>query len=138
MSALNEKIAAMLHALRDADAIGELDAHFAAFICRSAGGGTLGLAFAAALTSRATTQGHVCIDLARRADRCVDETDIVMPRLAAWLSELSASGAVGEAGERKPLVLEGTRLYLSRYWQYERAVAEQVRARAALPPDTNN
>ena len=127
-----------LQALRDADAIGELDAHFAAFICRSTDAPTLGLALAAALTSRATTQGHVCIDLAGHAGQRVGDSDITTPSLAAWLKELSASAAVTQAGERRPLVLEGTRLYLYRYWQYERAVAEQLLARATLPADTRN
>ena len=49
MSEPMEKIAALLRALRDADAIGELDAHFAAFICRGTQAPTLGLALAAAL-----------------------------------------------------------------------------------------
>jgi len=57
--------------------------------------------------------------------------------LAGWQAALRASPlvAVGppEAGSPQPLVLQGTRLFLRRYWHFEQQVAVQVRQRAATP-----
>lgn len=121
---------ALLRELRASEAIGELDAQFAAFIGRNATQATAPLVLAAALTSHATSEGHVCIDLARVAGKAVGESSVQAPTLAAWRAALEASDAVGRPGEWKPLVLDGDRLYLRRYWQYECAVAEQLLARA--------
>ncbi len=126
-------IDALLRDLRQAEAIGELDAHFAAFLCRQAARPCAALALAAALASRATADGHVCIDLARHAGgRVAGVTDA--PALAAWRHVLERSGALARAGAPAPLVLEGTRLYLYRYWRYECGVAEHMRMRAMQQP----
>lgn len=42
---------------------------------------------------------------------------------------LTASSAVSDGTRSAPLVLDGTRLYLRRYWLYEQGVATHVRAR---------
>ncbi len=44
---------------------------------------------------------------------------------------MSGDGTSGEApdGPRTPLVLDGGRLYLQRYWHYEQQVADQIRRR---------
>jgi exodeoxyribonuclease V alpha subunit len=40
---------------------------------------------------------------------------------------------VSRDGTLAPLVLEGARLYLQRYWRYEEELAQEIRARAARP-----
>jgi exodeoxyribonuclease V alpha subunit len=94
---------------------------------------TLGAAFAA----RAPRLGHVCVDLAEIRGTASSDTDLPAdldtlpwPDPAAWLERLSASAMVGDD---RPLHLDGTNLYLDRLWTDERAVAADLRQRAATP-----
>ena len=57
------------------------------------------------------------------------------PPFETWAAELSASKVVGSPGDFTPLVLDsGGRLYLHRYWQYERDLAADITARLRTPP----
>jgi exodeoxyribonuclease V alpha subunit len=92
----------------------------------------------AALAVRAPRLGHVCVDLAGVRESVVpsdDSTpgplDLPWPEPAAWAAGLRKSALVGEHG---PLRLEGSLLYLDRYWGQERAVAAGLLRRAAAPP----
>lgn len=135
----------------------DLDLHFARFICRLAGaepsenspltqGEGLGvrasLALAAALASHATGQGDVCIHLPQWVRRPLpggtDATPLLTPPpIGDWLKSLRASPVVGRPGQRQPLILdERGRLYLYRYWEYERQLAEDLLDRAGEPPTT--
>ncbi|MCM2331624.1 MAG: exodeoxyribonuclease V subunit alpha, partial [Pseudomonas sagittaria] len=108
---------------------------------------------AAALASHQLGHGHVCLDLAAtlanpdfalslppegedaaRATLLPSEV-LAGLELAAWLAALQASRLVaGEDGQGEaPLVLCGGRLYLRRYWSYERAVAAAIAARLSDP-----
>ncbi|QJD60206.1 exodeoxyribonuclease V subunit alpha [Pseudomonas sp. gcc21] len=121
----------------------ELDAHSAPL--------TL---MAAALTSHQLGHGHVCLDIGetlRAPDFALslppegDEaalgvtlpSQVLAPVQAAdWLALLAASrlvdsGAGADCGE--PLVLRGARLYLRRYWRYERQVMDSLRQRLNRP-----
>ncbi|TCV94900.1 DNA helicase/exodeoxyribonuclease V alpha subunit [Luteibacter rhizovicinus] len=72
----------------------------------------------AALASRQLGDGHICVDmleLARDEGSTFDGWD-------AWLLRSALVGRAGEAGNA-PLVLDGQRLYLRRYWRYEGDVA---------------
>lgn len=111
-------------------ALADLDAHFAAFLLGKARQPSPALALAACMVSNATAQGHVCIDLAQLAGTPVLDDEMQAPPLDEWRDALLGSGVVGEGA---PLVLEGDRLYLHRYWRYEREVADALMARAAAP-----
>ncbi|PIE83694.1 MAG: exodeoxyribonuclease V subunit alpha [Candidatus Contendobacter odensis] len=120
----------------------DLDWHFARFIERLAGGQSPGLALAAALASRATGRGDICVNLRQWAGRIHagnsdTEALIPIPSISEWLNELHASPVVGRPGERQPLVLDQRgRLYLYRYWQYEQQIADDLLSRANSVPDT--
>ena len=126
------------------------DVHTATTICRLAGDDRPAALLATALAVRAPRFGHVCVDLDRvrqvvtGADESpVDPTTLAWPDTAAWLSELRDSPLVAHVtaaatGEGvRPLVLDGTLLYLDRYWRYERAVAADLRARATAVDDAD-
>ena len=107
---------------------------------------------AAALTSHQLGHGHVCLDLAATLDSPdlslslppegqQAGRDVLLPsdllqgvEADHWCRQLAASPLVdaqaAEQGER-PLVLQGRRLYLRRYWRYERQVASILRQRLA-------
>src|SRR5690606_25056736 len=111
----------------------------------------LGVAFAV----RAPRLGHVCVDLADVRRSAVPDADVVVdldvlpwPEPAARLAALAGHppvatrGAAGPTGSGssdggppapRPLRLDGTRLYLDRYWRQERRIVADVRARAAAP-----
>ncbi|MFC5715616.1 exodeoxyribonuclease V subunit alpha [Pseudomonas sp. GCM10022188] len=114
---------------------------------------------AGALASHQLGHGHVCLDLT--ATLASPDFALSLPpegedgaratllpsqvlagiHLADWLAALRGSRLVcaDGAGEEAPLVLRGERLYLRRYWNYERSVAAILGARLgdapALPDD---
>lgn len=89
----------------------------------------------AALASRAVGQGDVCIDLAQLAEGPlptpgIEAAQAALPSLPQLLDALRQWPAVAAPGAAAPLILDGTRLYLGRYWHYEQAVALALRQRA--------
>lgn len=133
---------AVLERLCDAGALAPLDLHFARLMARMAGGDAPELLIGACLASLRTSEGHVCVDLRALAGRpIVDEVPgaPIAPDLARWTAALRASPVVASPGKRRPMVLDAAgRLYLHRYWDYERRLAQQLRARAgALVPDVD-
>lgn len=115
----------------------------------------------AALVSHQVGRGHVCIDLdALLSDASgvlamppQDEPYALNPEshrlprssaadalahlggrtVTACVRALTTSSAVGDGSCSTPLVLDGTRLYLRRYWLYEQAVARGIHARLQRP-----
>lgn len=86
---------------------------------------------AAALAAEATAAGHVCVDLESVAGRAVLDGAATMPVLEALLGDLASSPLVATPGGFAPLVLDGHRLYLHRYWHYETSLAEALLVRGA-------
>ncbi|MDX1656313.1 MAG: AAA family ATPase, partial [Candidatus Competibacteraceae bacterium] len=116
-------------------ALEPLEVHFARLMERLDGRGDPALVLGAVLTSHLTASGHVCADLRELAGRLVLEAEgaepLLAPDLPHWIARLRDSPVVGAAGEFKPLVLDPVgRLYLHRYWDYERQLAQGLRARA--------
>jgi len=110
-----------------------IDRHFAAFIRREAGDAPPSLLHAVSLASNAVGNGNICLNLADIAGReiVVDGAELRLPEVGQLTSELSGTGVVGAPGSFKPLVLDGDgRLYLYRYWQYERNLARTIMAKS--------
>jgi exodeoxyribonuclease V alpha subunit len=91
---------------------------------------------AGALASFELGNGHIGVDvenllgdLAMDHDRALALP--VRPEPAAWLEALRGSMLVGQDFHQNasPMVLEGGRLYLRRYWRYEQHVAEGIASR---------
>lgn len=95
-----------------------------------------------ALASWAVQRGHVCADLRRiREAGFYDEAGqalagIVLPSLEGWLDSLRMSQLVQcdpkEQAVSRPLVLVDARLYLTRYFEYERHLAAALIERSAV------
>ena len=102
---------------------------------------------ALALVARATRLGHVCLELDQVRRQIVasqdDEgtaADLPLPDIASWSRALETGPLVAtphQAHEEplRPLVWDGRRLYLQRYWTFELSVAKQVGARSAATPE---
>lgn len=127
-----------LEGLRRAGALEDLDLHFARLIAR-VGDGEGPVALAAALASQWTGRGHICLDLASVAGTLVGEEvgegALEAPPLDRWVEQLRRCPAVGRPGAFAPLALdEAGRLYLYRYWDYQREVAEALALRLQDEP----
>ncbi len=115
----------------------EIDVHFAKLMASLSVKETPGLFLAAALASHATGEGHVCLDLSAMEGKPLPIDGqpagvLVCPELNAWRKNLESSSVVGRPGDYRPLILDDrSRLYLYRYWEYERTLADDLRGRAA-------
>lgn len=111
--------------------INAVDRAFAQMLDRRLGGIDPLVQLAAALVSKATAAGDVCLDLVilTREGLRPSDTSTTIPletTLERWMDKLSVSPAVGARLDHKPMILDGSRLYLQRYWQYETAVARGI------------
>ncbi|WP_241302776.1 AAA family ATPase [Burkholderia stabilis] len=85
---------------------------------------------AAFATSRATAGGHVCVALGALAQRYEAPLDDVRAALAA--SGVVAFGMLARGDERPLIVDRHDHLYLSRYFDYERRLADALVAQAGV------
>ncbi|MDT8907525.1 DNA helicase/exodeoxyribonuclease V, alpha subunit [Pseudomonas sp. NFACC32-1] len=132
-----------------------LDKAFVAFLQELAPDDDPLVLLAAALTSHQLGHGHVCLDLyetLKEPDFALSlppEGDLqagamLLPSQllqtldgAQWCRTLASSRLVAlaadqsEEARQRPLVLSGKRLYLRRYWSYERRIDEALRQRLA-------
>ncbi len=109
---------------------------------------TAALVYVTALLSHLEQSGHSCLELAgwpacladqgvepqllqALADHLPNHCGPLMQALATWEAVYCPREA--EENHSRPLVLDETRLYLRRYWQFERRIAEQLRQRIQRP-----
>ena len=123
--------------LKTSGIFSEIDIHFARFIERFSTSEDPNVFLAAALVSRATGNGDICLNLETVAATLIFEASdgsgrLICPPLDRWQENLLASPAVGRPGSIRPLILDSrNRLYLYRYWEYEKKLADSIRLRAA-------
>lgn len=131
----------------DEDAFNEIDIHFAALMKKLSGDACSdGLVLAAALLSNFTTgKKNTCFDLRawsgrKLSDFFSDARQDLKKKLSAvefpgdaaeWEREILMSPVSGKADSQSlvktPLVIDvASRLYLHRYWDYERRLAEAI------------
>jgi exodeoxyribonuclease V alpha subunit len=130
-----------------------LDKAFVAFLADLDPAADSLVLLAAALTSHQLGHGHVCLDLfetLKEPDFALSlppegdllSTPMLLPSAllkaldgATWCQALADSVLVARAGDnseaaaQKPLVLSDRRLYLRRYWTYERRIDAALRRR---------
>jgi len=122
----------------------DLDIHFARFMGQLSGSHAPEILLAAAMVSRFTREGNICLDLPSVEGRPLNgDSDgpdaMVLPALAKWYAVLEGCKVVGKPGDYKPLILDNrSRLYLYRYWDYERTLADFIRDRIGDIDDKNN
>lgn len=149
---------AIIEQWQQAEWLRPLDAAFARFLAAEVPEAPGSLLIAAALTSHQLGRGHVCLDLAatladpaaalslpppdRRPDASSEQPEPPNPNnvlaglsVGDWLADLQHPALVAEGDGSTPLVLEQGRLYLRRYWRFERTVAAGIAERLhPLPP----
>ena len=123
-----------LQAFVEAGAIAELDLHLARTLARLGGETDARVLLAVALASRAPGRAHICTDLTRLNQQEATEPALPWPPLPAWQTALAGSPLVSDgnrAGLPRPMVLDGTRVYLQRYWRYQERLLAALQQRAA-------
>lgn len=146
----NEALAALLERWAGLGWLRLLDTKFASFLSRESPEASPLLILAAALASHQLGRGHACLDLDQTLadpelalslppEGADDEEGATRPTAllaglsaAAWLAALEDSELIASGEGNTPLVLVGHRLYLRRYWQYERSVRSAIDARLAM------
>jgi exodeoxyribonuclease V alpha subunit len=134
----------MLGELQTAGVLSPLSVAFARFVARHGGHAEDDLCtLTAALLSECNQRGDVCLDLAMFAGKPLFpalggvRTEIA-PALETWQATLLASRCVKTEGALAPLLLDGSALYLQRFWHYETAVFDAITARLQPVHDLNS
>jgi len=121
--------------MAEQDFFSQIDIHFAKFVERLSGNENPEIFLAAALASRVTGNGDTCLDLATvTEDRIPVSTykreRMILPPLDIWRDKLAKSPVVGKPGDYRPLILDKEdRLYLYRYWIYEKRLSDSIKNR---------
>jgi exodeoxyribonuclease V alpha subunit len=130
----------MMKHLQQACRVGQLPdiaLHFAGLLHRLDPNADESVLLAGALAGERVISGEVCIDLARLASSTVFDSDDApgasTPDLDAWQQALKNSPLVSDGTATAPLVVtpEG-RLYLYRYFELERRLAELITQRTQI------
>lgn len=131
----------------DAGVFTEAEVHLAATVSRLKPDTPDEVLLALAVAARGPRLGHICVvleDVARtvlpesaaHSSVGADPPELPWPDPARWRASLESAPAVvgspADAGSLplRPLVWDGERLYLQRYWNYELAVAASLLERA--------
>ncbi len=135
----------LLRVFNKAGVLGPADVHVATTLSRLTGEVQPHVLLGIALAVRAPRFGHVCADLATvRGTVAADEDNVAdldrlpWPEAPAWHNAMVASPLVdvgSDAAGERPLRLIATRLYLDRYWRYERRVVDGLVAHST--PDAS-
>ncbi|ALR14808.1 exodeoxyribonuclease V subunit alpha [Vibrio natriegens] len=151
-----ESLLGTLERLAHKGAIRQLDYQFARFLYAQTDGAQSesqsdgqALAFIAGVVSSELGKGHICLplfdaqgqptDLASKLGLFGEAALTLNTQLQGnnWPQLLENSSLVGAQGEALPLMFDGERLYLHRYWHYEVTLAEklnQLGAAVSLQP----
>jgi exodeoxyribonuclease V alpha subunit len=128
----------LLREFNQAGVLAPSDVHVARRLGELAGERDEAVRLAAALAVRAPRLGSVFADLSTiretataDVDEPVDVAALPWPEPAGWAAAVAASPLQGDA---RPLRLEGTALYLDRYWREEVRLADDLRALRDAPP----
>ena len=136
------------NALFNQEFFSELDRRFASFIAGLSPDESSELMLASLLVSAMTARGDICLEIPAIAGGHLLDVigegdpasppagDLLLPEAQQWSDALRKSALVGAPGSYKPLILdEKGRLYLYRYWEYERQLAESIIERISHAPD---
>lgn len=137
---------ALLERLAASGVVTAVDLRVAEAVCRLSAETDEDVRLAISLAARAPRHGHVCIELDQVAARVElrlggdddgPDEPLVWPDPEAWRAAVAASPAVRAPGEERvaALVLDGSRLYLDRHWNYEWRLEARLLEMAATHRD---
>lgn len=114
-----------------------LDLAFARFLAGEDDAATTEWLLLAALLSKQLADGHLCMDL-NQWTRLADEQAWPSPWREAVARAVMQPGPAWVSGGdgSTPIVRDGHRLYLRRYWEHERSIAAAIQTRLHAPDIT--
>ena len=115
-----------------------IDRHFADFILSESQSASAVLKAVVLLLSGVVGSGDICLNLGEIAgmEIRIDGDTIRVPDFENLLRFLRETAVVGCPGDFRPMVLDSDgRLYLYRYWKYERDLARVILHKASIPCD---
>lgn len=123
--------------LLEAEYFSLIDVHLAEELLLREGREDELLYLAALSVSRCAREKHVCLDLSHIPlgefpDGDAYQHILVYPDAAVWRKALKKCVTVGSPEKNAPLILDGTLLYLQKYYRYETTIAESLRSGSAL------
>ena len=137
-----DRVDAILSEFVSAGLVGQFELQLAAAALRAVPDASDEVLLALGLVARATRLGHVCVELDQVRQQVLASQDddgtsdvLQVPDAPAWvehlrISELVSSPDTARQAPLRPLVWDGGRLYLQRYWSFEIAVAEALSGRS--------
>ncbi len=113
------------------------DLHFADLLYNIDNSNNSIIYISAALASKALHEGHTCLDMGKLASKSYIFKDIPftldsLPSLEHWRNALLLSKIAGSPGDYRPLIIDGSRLYIYRYWKYEDYLARSLLSKTSL------
>ena len=117
----------LLDELRHSAVISSIDYHFARLLGRRFQVDEAGQLLAA-LLSKSSQEGHSCLELDRLA-----ELGWLPGHEQELLQAAQANRALGRPGDYLPMIRQGNRLFLHRFWHDEALIAQQLLSRAGQP-----
>lgn len=128
-----------LMALSAKNSVRQLDAQFARFIHSIETQHADEVAFIAGVLSSELSKGHICIritelDFVEMLGLYGQSADVLLKKVVGvdWDAVLSSASCVGDDqnNQTQPLIYDGQRLYLQRYWYYEQFLADKLNSLA--------
>ncbi len=143
MAGMNKLIDLKLKTLYDQAQFSELDYYFATFMARAFNEKNELVTISCALVSKALSLGHICLDLNQAASgneflSGFFDIPVKPPTLSDWKRCLNSSSLVSNT-INTPIVLDNeNRLYLSRYFDFQSRLAQNISCRLSLKPEKLN
>lgn len=154
VSLIPEQLMDVLKFLADKGSIRQLDYQFARFISQQATSHSQEVGFLAGVVSHELGKGHICTQLIQQYTVGPEQTADLAQLLGLygetalqlnqkllgidWVAVLQSSNLVGTTNDCvKPLMFDGQRVYLQRYWNYEVVLAETLN-RLSKPVEFNS
>ncbi|WP_139684105.1 exodeoxyribonuclease V subunit alpha [Vibrio tasmaniensis] len=146
VSLIPEQLMDVLKFLAAKGSIRQLDYQFARFIAQQATSHSQEIGFLAGVVSHELGKGHICTQLVQETDLAqliglYGETALQLNQKLLgidWVTVLQSSNLVGTTNDCvKPLMFDGRRVYLQRYWNYEVVLAETLN-RLSKPVEFNS
>ena len=121
----------LLHTFNAGEVLVAADVHVATRLGALLGEADQQVLLATALAVRAVRAGSVCVDLATVHDLPLEHDEALpWPEVSPWVAAVAASPLVAQ----EMLRLDGTRLYLDRYWREEGQVCDDLVTRLRRDP----
>ncbi|MEP1306419.1 MAG: exodeoxyribonuclease V subunit alpha [Balneola sp.] len=129
-----DKWLSYLQKLKAEGEIGLLEYQFAKFVYGVETRASQELISCAVLATHDQLNGNICTDLSKLNDsHLAVKLKLNSTSLQDLFSILDKSTSVGKPGDYTPFILEGDKLYLQKYWEYENELIQWLKEKTEVP-----